>query len=209
MASRGRTSRCHDRDSTEFGRVLNLSDGVFAIALTLLVLGLVVPDGDGDQLAGALRDLVPNFIAFALAFSLVANIWWLHHNVFAALRMIEPGMMAINIVGLAGVALAPFPTSLVGNHPAERAAVLPFLALSTVWLLFVLRANHVGAWRRPLSAVTFRWILLDWAASLGALVFALVVALVYPLAALGIVSIGSGVAWAATSRLGPDRSEWF
>jgi uncharacterized membrane protein len=205
--------RRYGRDTTEFGRVVNLSDGIFAIALTLLVLDLVVPDVAADELGGALRDLVPSLVAFALGFGLVANIWWLHHKVVAALATVEPGMIVINIVGLAGVALVPLPTSLVGNHPDERAAVIPFialfLALSSVWLLFVLRAHHVGAWRRPLPAATFRWLVLEWGASLAALVVALLVALVHPLAALVILAVGSGVATTATSRFGPERSEWF
>jgi uncharacterized membrane protein len=206
-------ARRYDRDSTEFGRVVNLSDGVFAIALTLLVLDLVIPDVAADELGGALRDLVPSLIAFALAFGLVANIWWLHHKVFAALALAEPGMIAINFVGLAGVALVPFPTSLVGNHPAERPSVLLFiglfLALSLVWLLFVLRAHHVSAWRRPLPSTTFTWLLLEWGASLVALAIALLVAVVSPLAGLGMLAVGSAVASAATSRIGPERSGWF
>ncbi|MFN7149046.1 MAG: TMEM175 family protein, partial [Microthrixaceae bacterium] len=126
MASRP-TARRYGRDSTEFGRVVNLSDGIFAIALTLLVLNLVVPGVQADQLGGMWRDLVPSLVAFVLAFGLVANIWWLHHKVFAALETVEPGMIALNVVGLAGVALVPFPTSLVGAHPDQPAAVVPFL----------------------------------------------------------------------------------
>jgi uncharacterized membrane protein len=206
-------ARRYNRSSTEFGRVINLSDGIFAIALTLLVLDLVVPDVAADQLGGALQDLVPSLIAFSLAFGLVANIWWLHHKVFAALEVIEPGLIAINVVGLAGVALVPFPTSLVGNHPTERAAVVPFiglfLALSTVWLLFVLRAHHVAAWRRPLPSSTFRWILVEWGASLAALVIALLIALVFAPVALVVLALGSVLATAATGRVGPERSGWF
>lgn len=207
------TGRRYDRDSNEFGRVANLSDGVFAIALTLLVLDLVVPGVDADRLGEMWRDLVPSLVAFGLAFGLVANIWWLHHKVFAALGAIEPGMVAINTIGLAGVVLVPFPTSLVGAHPNEGPAVVPFIALflvlSCVWLVFVLRANHVGAWARPLSAETFRWLLIDWGASLAALAVALLVALVNPLAALVVLPVTSAVGMAVTSRIGPDRSGWF
>jgi uncharacterized membrane protein len=205
--------RRYGRDSIEFARVVNLSDGVFAIALTLLVLNLVVPDIDADQLGSMWRDLVPNLIAFALAFGLIANIWWLHHKVVAALGSLEPGMIAINTIGLAGVVLVPFPTSLVGAHPDEQAAVVPFVALflavSTVWLLFVLRADRVAAWSRPLPAATFRWLLLEWCASLAPLVLALIVALVNPVAALIILPVTSGVVAAVSGRFGPDRSAWF
>jgi uncharacterized membrane protein len=207
------TPRRYGRDTTEFGRVVNLSDGIFAIALTLLVLDLMVPDVPGDELGAAWRDLVPSLIAFALAFGLVANIWWLHHKVFAALASVEPGMIAINVVGLAGVALVPFPTNLLGNHPSEQAAALPFIGLfailSAVWLLFVLRAHQVGAWRRPLDAATFRWLLLDWGATIATLLVALLVAVLHPLGALVLVTVGSLVVTISSGRFGPERTGWF
>lgn len=206
-------ARSHDRDSIEFARIANLSDGVFAIALTLLVLDLVVPGVAADELAAMWRDRVPSLIAFALAFGLVANIWWLHHKVFAALGRIESGMVVTNLVGLAGVVLVPFPTSLVGSHPDQRAAVLPFLVLffvlSAVWLVFVLRANKVGAWVRPLPVATFRWLVLDWCASLAAMVLAIAVALVSPVAALVVLPVVSGLSIVVMSRVGPERSDWF
>lgn len=207
------TGRRYGVDTAEFGRVVNLSDGIFAIALTLLVLDLVVPGVAADELGEMWRDLVPSLIAFALAFGLIANIWWLHHKVFATLGFLEPGMIAINVVGLAGVALVPFPTSLVGAHPDQAAAVLPFLALflvlSAVWLGFVIRADHVRAWKRPLPRVTFRWLVLEWGASLAAPGLALLVAFVSPLAALVVLPVMSAVATFGMSRLGPDRSDWF
>lgn len=213
MASEAPTRRSYERDSIEFARIANLSDGVFAIALTLLVLNLIVPGVTADELGAMWSDLVPSLIAFALAFGLVGNIWWLHHKVFASLGSIDPGMVAINTIGLAGVALVPFPTSLVGSHPDQQAAVLPFLALflalSSVMLLFVLRADRIGAWRRPLPRPTFRWIVIEWGASLTAPALALLVAIVSPVAALVVLPVMSAAANLGMTRLGPDRRDWF
>jgi uncharacterized membrane protein len=206
--------RRYDRDSLEFGRVVNLSDAVFAIALTLLVLNLEVPDVPAGELAGALGDQTPQLIAFALAFLLVANVWWLHHKICAALGWFEPGMIAVNVVGLAGVALVPFPTSLVGAAPSSRAAVLPFiglfLLLSALWLVFALRAHAVGAWRRPLPPQLFPWMVTDWLASLAALVLALLVTLWQPVAGLVVLAVASGLVELTMGRLGPtERKMWF
>ncbi|HVM13102.1 MAG TPA: TMEM175 family protein [Egibacteraceae bacterium] len=152
-----------ERESLEFSRVVNLSDAVFAIALTLLVLNLEVPRVPAGELASALADQTSAFIAFALAFFLVANIWWQHHRIFAVLGFLEPGLVAINMAILAGVALAPFPTSLVGVGPNERTAVMSFIGLfavlTLVWLSLILRAQAVGAWRRPLPRRLLKWLL--------------------------------------------------
>jgi uncharacterized membrane protein len=127
-------SQRYDRGSPEFSRVANLSDAVFAIAMTLLVLTLDRPDSPAGQLARGLLETLPQLVAFALAFALVANIWWAHHKFFSRLGALEPGVVAISLVLLGAVALVPFPTSLIGHAPTERAAVLPFIGVFVVIL---------------------------------------------------------------------------
>jgi uncharacterized membrane protein len=209
-----RAGRWHGRDSSEFGRVVNLSDAVFAIALTLLVLNLEAPRVPAGELAGALADQSSEFVAFALAFFLVANVWWQHHRIFAVFGSIEPGMMAINMVVLAGVALVPFPTSLVGASPDDRAAVLCFIglfaSLTLLWLCLILRADVVGAWRRHLPRPLLRWLLGDWLANGAVMAVALVVTLWSPIGGLVVLAGGSLVTGATMGRLGPaERKDWF
>jgi uncharacterized membrane protein len=206
--------RRYDRDSLEFGRVVNLSDAVFAIALTLLVLTLEVPDVPAAELGGALWDQWPHRGAFALAFLLVANVWWQHHKICAVLEWFEPGMIALNVVCLAGVALVPFPTSLVGAEPGTRAAVLPFIGLfvllSALWLALVVRAHVVGAWRTPMPAHLFPWLIGDWLASIAALVVALVAAFAAPIVGLVVLGVASSAVAMVMGRLGPaERKAWF
>jgi uncharacterized membrane protein len=122
----------YTRESVEFARLANLSDAVFAIAMTLLVLGLDVPDVAATALAGALREVVPQLVAFVLGFALVANVWWLHHRLFSCLDVAERGLIALDLALLGVVALVPFPTGLVGRYPTETAAVLPFVAVMSV-----------------------------------------------------------------------------
>jgi uncharacterized membrane protein len=190
--------RRYHREGLEFGRFANLSDGIFAIALTLLVLNL-------DTVA-----LGP-LITFALAFFLVASVWWQHHRVVAQLAWVEPGLIALNLALLAGVALVPFPTSLIGADPRSRSAVVAFLTvfalLAVVMLSFILRAQRLGAWRRPVPSRVFRWIAADWSTSLVVYLGCLLIAVWAPLAALVGVVLGSLSFAVIITRIGPQERQ--
>jgi uncharacterized membrane protein len=155
-------SRRYGRDSQEFARVVNLSDAVFAIAMTLLVLTLETPQVPASELAAALGRELPQLVAFLLSFALVANIWWQHHKLFAKLAWIEPGIVAINLVLLGAVALVPFPTSLLGSTPTARAAVAPFvtvfIVLSLLYLGLMARVQRLDAWTEPVPPGLFPWL---------------------------------------------------
>jgi uncharacterized membrane protein len=187
----------YDRDSPEFARVSNLSDAVFAIAMTLLVLTLDVPDAAEGPLADALAQRLPQLIAFVLAFALVANIWWAHHKLVAHLGTMDRGLIAITLVLLGAVALVPFPTSLIGNAPTDQAAVLPFIGLFVLilvlFLLLYVQAERVGAWRRPIPEGLFRWLLAYWLLSIAGMTLALVVAAWLPLAGLLVAALNGAV----------------
>lgn len=182
-----------DRGSAEFARVANVSDGVFAIAMTLLVLTLDTPTAVVGRLTESPLEQVPQLIVFALAFGLVANLWWQHHKIFALFDRIEPVMVGINLVLLGAVALVPFPTSLVGTAPTDRSAVLPFVALfiglSLLFLLLVVRAYRAHAFRAEVTPPVFHWMLGQWVAGIVVLLVAAVVAFWLPLVTLSILAL--------------------
>lgn len=199
----------HRRDTLEFSRVANLSDAVFAIAMTLLVLTLDVPEVDDGGLAAALRDRIPQFVAFLLAFGLVASVWWAHHKFFGLLGMVEPGLVAINMVLLGSVALVPFPTSLIGSAPTERAAVIPFVGLFvvtiTLFLLLVVRAQTVRAWRRSMPGDVYPWLVAGLAGQVGLMLVAVVVAIWVPVAALIIAALTGTAVGIVMAVVAPRR----
>lgn len=113
-------SRTFDRDSAEFGRVLAFSDGLFAIAMTLLIVAVAVPHiGDGasiHQMADALNDLVPAFTSFFISFAVIGRYWLAHHQFVSLLRSMNQSFVALNLLYLAFIAFLPFPTALLGEY---------------------------------------------------------------------------------------------
>lgn len=122
------------RDSLEFARVLNLSDGVFGFALTLLVTGITVPAlADGQSLTDGLGDELPAITAFAITVVLIGRFWMAHHSQWSTYGSIVPPVMFANVVYLGSVAFLPFPTAVLGRFDGVTAAVvLQAIALSVV-----------------------------------------------------------------------------
>ncbi|MDO9590438.1 MAG: TMEM175 family protein [Microcella sp.] len=178
----------HRRGSPEFARLLNLSDGVFAIAMTLLVLGIDPAAVTLSNVSGVFVNQPGELIAFAISFAVIANFWWIHHRFFAALALIEPGLMLINLVLLGLIALVPFPTSLLGRDPTAPGAAVPYLALialiAVVHVLLLLRADRAQAWKVAMPAGMLPWLLAGWGASAAATLLAFGVSFFAPLAGL-------------------------
>jgi uncharacterized membrane protein len=101
-------------------RLLALSDGIFAFAATLLVVNLDVPSIPAGQeasaLPGALASLFDQLEAFVLSFYLIAVFWTIHQRQFRYLRMLDDGLLWINLLSLLLVVLIPFSTALVSRY---------------------------------------------------------------------------------------------
>lgn len=104
----------------ETGRVEAFSDGVFAIAITLLVLELKVPplDQGASQraLAEALLRLWPSFAAFLTSFSAILIMWMNHHGIFLMVRRVSGPFLVANGFLLLTVTFVPFPTAVLAGH---------------------------------------------------------------------------------------------
>jgi uncharacterized membrane protein len=109
------------------GRIGAFTDGVMAVAITLLVLNIQVPHQlHGQDLGDALVDLLPSLGAFLLAFALVGRFWVIHHNLFEKLRDFDSRLMELNLAFLALIVLIPFSAELYDTYTKEplAAAVL-------------------------------------------------------------------------------------
>ena len=110
------------------GRIEAFSDGVFAIAITLLILEIGVPEAAFDNLWRGIVDQWPSYLAYATSFLTIGGIWLAHHGIFRRLQYANQRVMLINLLLLMAVSFLPFPTKLMAeaihDTSAERAAVI-------------------------------------------------------------------------------------
>jgi uncharacterized membrane protein len=115
-------------DHWDTGRTEAFSDGVFAIAITLLILEVNVPETSFDNLWRGILDQWPSYLAYATSFITIGGIWLAHHGLFRRLRFANRQLMLINLGLLMMVSFLPFPTKLMAeaihDSDAERAAAI-------------------------------------------------------------------------------------
>lgn len=135
-----------DGDPLEFGRVLSLSDAVFGLAMTLLVVSIVVPPGlSSDQYTAAIGELVPRVAIMALSFAVAASAWIGHRRFFSRVQSIDAGLQWRNFVLLGLVALLPLPHQVLGGYADEPLSyALYAVVLSAVNVVFVMLEFHAA-----------------------------------------------------------------
>jgi uncharacterized membrane protein len=106
----------------ETGRVEAFSDGVFAIAITLLILAVGFEQSIADgALEHQLVHLWPAYIAYAVSFLTVGIMWINHHQIFRHFRMVDRPLLLLNILLLMCISFTPFPTRVVAEHAHDAA----------------------------------------------------------------------------------------
>ncbi len=134
-------------------RLEAFSDGVFAIAATLLVLEISVPESGFDDLWQAIRDEWPSYLAYTTSFFTIAGLWIAHHGLFRRVETADGTLMRLNILLLWVVAFLPFPTTLTAHalgretDAPERTAVL-FYGATLLVISVVITTMTIYAARR-------------------------------------------------------------
>lgn len=95
------------------------SDAVFAVAITLLVLELKAPDGEGGLLHRLLM-IWPSYLAYAVSFLTIGIMWLNHHTMFTHIVRVDRVLLLLNLLLLMVVAVVPFPTALVGEELGQH-----------------------------------------------------------------------------------------
>jgi uncharacterized membrane protein len=95
---------------------VGFSDGVFSIAITLLVLEIGVPSGSEKDLLRALAAEWPSYLAYLVSFATIGGVWFGHTVITQYLDHANSTFIRLNLVLLLAVSFLPFPTELVGEH---------------------------------------------------------------------------------------------
>jgi uncharacterized membrane protein len=141
------------------GRLEAFSDGVFAIAITLLVIELHVPTGH-EALVQGLEHEWPRYLGYFVSFAFIGGVWIAHSNMTRFIKAADPDLMRLNLVLLLFVSFLPFTTAIAATHLfasnlsfheltvsslAERVAVVLFgLDLTLAALMLYLMLRHAG-----------------------------------------------------------------
>jgi uncharacterized membrane protein len=164
-------------DAMSLSRLINISDGVFAVAMTFLAftvrLPAAAPDGSRPPAAQALAQMLPQLYTLAIAFVAAARFWIIHYRIVAALKRADPAVTVLNLFMLLFLVLLPITGDFVGVYPGEPIAVAIFAANmaligamnAAVW--YVADLHHLmneavtphevraGHWRGGLSSGVF------------------------------------------------------
>jgi uncharacterized membrane protein len=152
----------------ETGRVEAFSDGVFAIAITLLILAFGIEQAaaaHGD-LSRELLDLWPAYLAYAISFLTIGIMWVNHHSLFQHFARVDRPLLLLNVLLLMLIAFVPFPTRVVADFARsaddrQAAAFLYGITMTTTAILFLAlwtygsrRLLRADADRREVTGIT-------------------------------------------------------
>lgn len=129
MVSREREIKQREGNEIEFSRIVAFSDGVFAVAITLLALNLSIDaDVPKSEIADAIWDQRENFLAYGISFAVIGRFWLVHHRFFGEVKAFDGRLISLNMLYLAFIVLIPFSSQVLGDFGGETASVVVYAA---------------------------------------------------------------------------------
>lgn len=158
--SRSTATEAGERELFRPDRLLAFSDGVFGVAITLLVIDIRLPSiatGSGDMnLLPRLAGLAPNLIVFAFTFVVIGMSWMGHHRKFAVIDQIDTGVLWINLLFLMALCLVPFASGVLAEYSRNQFAFALYAGvmaivemLSAALSMYSIRAPFLRASTHP------------------------------------------------------------
>jgi uncharacterized membrane protein len=127
----------------ESKRAEAFSDGVFAVAITLLVLELL-PIGSNVLTAEVLLHAWPEYFAYVVSFLTIGIMWLNHHTILAHVNRVDRPLLVLNLLLLMGIVAVPFPTALVAEHLLEEGGTVATVTYGIV--MIAISAGFAGVW---------------------------------------------------------------
>jgi uncharacterized membrane protein len=129
-------------------RVEAFSDGVFAIAITLLVLEVKVPEVErGTGLAHEMLRLWPSYVAYAVSFLTIGIMWVNHHAAFERIAVADRGLLFRNLFLLGSVSFLPFPTAVLARYLRDGGANARTAAVAYGLAMMVIGSSFAWLWQ--------------------------------------------------------------
>lgn len=127
--ARERNSKQREGNEIEFSRIVAFSDGVFSIAITLLVLSFDIPKHlAGGDIGNAIWEQRENLLAYGLSFAVIGRFWLVHHRFFGEVTAFDGKLIRLNLFYLAWIVLIPFTSEVLGEYGGHTAAVVLYAA---------------------------------------------------------------------------------
>ncbi len=161
----------HHREGVAKSRIESLSDGIFAFAMTLMVISLTVPQIPVDEapvlLPGILAGMYNQFLVFVIAFFVISSYWVSHHQILGSVQYVDGPIIRLNILFLFFIVLIPFTTATSGDYVDAFSAVILFhvnllvasVLLSIIWWYINRHRNELDpedkepVWKRRKGAI--------------------------------------------------------
>src|SRR6516164_7470216 len=125
------------------GRAEAFSDGVFAVAITVLVFGLL-PIGNGKLNTEVLLQAWPQYFAYVVSFLTIGIMWMNHHTILAHVARVDRPLLVLNLLLLMGIVAIPFPTALVAEHLRHPGGTVATVTYGLV--MIAISAGFAGLW---------------------------------------------------------------
>jgi uncharacterized membrane protein len=133
------------RSDFQFGRLSAFSDGVFAIAITLLIIEIKVPvlrGATNESLLHSLSEMSLKFIGFLISFGIVGHYWSVHHRIFGYVEKYDTAFVWINLAFLCSVVLLPFSSGMLGEYSSDLGLYVPY----TVYVFNIFLTGIMNCW---------------------------------------------------------------
>ncbi len=135
----------------DIDRLVAFSDGIFAIAMTLLVLSISIPELNNNgsnlnqQVWQAIKDQYPEIFAYFLSFVVIGRYWLIHHRVFRLIHRVDPGLFSLNLALLSLIALMPYSTEVYGRYQSTTSALVIYaLTVSLVGIVQIFLLEYIN-----------------------------------------------------------------